>query len=140
MNYHANSGTQWPADEALSLMELWRSGKTASEIAIQLNKRYANDRTRNAVIGKVHRLAGNGYDLNKRPSPIKRTAKREADHRADITIAPGQYEAVKAVRFCHEPNCFQLKERKDYCGYHAELYYEPRSKKPQPLKAQKCKF
>ena len=51
----------WTDDRISSLRAMWGAGHTASEIALQLG-----NVTRNAVIGKVHRLG-----LDGRPSPIK---------------------------------------------------------------------
>ena len=53
----------WTDERVATLKKLWGDGKTASEIADVLG-----DVTRNAVIGKAHRLG-----LSGRPSPIKKT-------------------------------------------------------------------
>tara|TARA_Y100001934_G_C12166783_1_gene684666 strand:- start:194 stop:709 length:516 start_codon:yes stop_codon:yes gene_type:complete len=59
----------WTDDRVDVLKKLWLEGRTASQIASELG-----GVTRNAVIGKVHRLG-----LSGRPSPIKRkTRKSEA--------------------------------------------------------------
>ena len=52
----------WTDHRVDELKKLWNEGKTASQIADELG-----DVTRNAVIGKAHRLG-----LSSRPSPIKR--------------------------------------------------------------------
>lgn len=59
----------WTDERVEALRKLWMEGRTASQIAKELG-----DVTRNAVIGKVHRLG-----LSGRPSPIKRKQKRIAD-------------------------------------------------------------
>jgi GcrA cell cycle regulator len=51
----------WTEQQITDLRLLWSQGKSASEIAKKLG-----NMTRNAVIGKAHRLG-----LNARPSPIK---------------------------------------------------------------------
>ncbi len=51
---------------------MWQSGKSASEIAEKLG-----GVTRNAVIGKAHRLG-----LSGRPSPIKKVVKKP------VAVAP----------------------------------------------------
>lgn len=51
----------WTEERVAKLRELWTQGKTASEIGMALG-----GVSRNAVIGKVHRLK-----LSGRPSPIK---------------------------------------------------------------------
>ena len=52
----------WTDQRVEQLKTLWNEGKSASQIADLLG-----DVTRNAVIGKAHRLG-----LSSRPSPIKR--------------------------------------------------------------------
>ena len=54
----------WSEEEDDTLLALWERGNSISDIAIQMG-----NRTRNSVIGRVHRL-----NLPKRPSPIKRAA------------------------------------------------------------------
>lgn len=48
----APTGLEWPEAHVEQLRALWAEGKTATEIAMALG----NGFTRNAVIGKVHRL------------------------------------------------------------------------------------
>jgi len=54
----------WTEDRVSMLRDMWTDGKSASQIAEALG-----GISRNAVIGKAHRLG-----LQKRPSPIKRSA------------------------------------------------------------------
>ena len=54
---------EWTEARVDKLKTLWEDGLSASQIAENLG-----DVTRNAVIGKAHRLG-----LSSRPSPIKRT-------------------------------------------------------------------
>ncbi len=56
----------WTDEQEEKLKQLWREGKTASQIAEELG-----GVSRNAVIGKAHRLG-----LSGRPSPIKVKASR----------------------------------------------------------------
>jgi GcrA cell cycle regulator len=58
----------WTTDRVNALKKLWGQGKSASEIAEHLG-----GVTRNAVIGKAHRLG-----LSGRPSPIKKPVTRTA--------------------------------------------------------------
>ena len=51
----------WTDDRVAMLRELWSKGLSASQIAVQLG-----GVSRNAVIGKAHRLG-----LESRPSPIR---------------------------------------------------------------------
>src|SRR5215510_15212944 len=55
---------EWTEQRIEMLRRLWGQGQTASQIAVALG-----GVTRNAVIGKAHRLG-----LTGRPSPIKRDA------------------------------------------------------------------
>ncbi len=68
----------WTEDRMQALSELWAQGLSASQIAMRLG-----GVTRNAVIGKAHRMG-----LQCRPSPIRsgggssRSRRRAADRRA----------------------------------------------------------
>ena len=53
---------EWTEERVARLKALWTEGRTASQIAAIIG-----DITRNAVIGKVHRLG-----LKGRPSPIRK--------------------------------------------------------------------
>lgn len=64
----------WTDERIALLKKMWKEGKSAAEIA----KVLAKGVTRNAVIGKAHRMG-----LSGRPSPIKKPA------------APAKKEAVK---------------------------------------------
>lgn len=65
----------WTDERINTLKKMWKEGKSAAEIAKTLGKGV----TRNAVIGKAHRMG-----LSGRPSPIKKPA-------------PPKKEAVKAA-------------------------------------------
>jgi hypothetical protein len=54
----------WSAVETEYAVKHWREGKSAGEVAKLLNKAFGSERTRNSVIGRVHRL-GEG-----RPEPV----------------------------------------------------------------------
>lgn len=84
------SGTTW-TDERVALLRIgWDAGKSCSVIAAEMG-----GVTRNAVIGKAHRLG-----LESRPSPIKfaadstRTALRRitAAHKEISTIVPPLFD------------------------------------------------
>jgi GcrA cell cycle regulator len=55
----------WSAPEVLLLTKLWADGKSASQIAAEIKHTTGTRRSRNAVLGKAHRL-----DLPIRKSPI----------------------------------------------------------------------
>ena len=58
----------WTDERIATLKKMWEGGSTASQIAEELG-----GVSRNAVIGKVHRLG-----LNSRPSPVKANEKKKA--------------------------------------------------------------
>ncbi|GIX16685.1 MAG: global cell cycle regulator GcrA-like protein [Rhodothalassiaceae bacterium] len=57
----------WTEDKIEKLKKLWAKGLSASQIAKELGEGFS----RNAVIGKVHRLG-----LKSRPSPVKPRARK----------------------------------------------------------------
>lgn len=59
--------TNWTEERTATLTRMWESGATASQIAEELG-----DVSRNAVIGKAHRLG-----LKSRPSPVKPNEKSD---------------------------------------------------------------
>ncbi|APE26908.1 GcrA cell cycle regulator [Aurantiacibacter gangjinensis] len=69
----------WTEDRIATLTKMWEGGSTASEIATELG-----GVSRNAVIGKAHRLG-----LKARPSPVKAGEKKNK-------AAPKKKAAVKA--------------------------------------------
>ena len=124
----------WTEENVTMLQQLWGSGKTASEIADMLG-----GMSRNAVIGKAHRLG-----LSGRPSPIKK--RRKAEPRESL---PGGATILNLTermcrwplgdpkepgfRFCGKPAFSNF----PYCAEHAALAYQvPNSKRrdeqPQP--------
>ena len=58
----------WTEDRVGALKKLWLEGQSASQIAKQLG----GGVTRNAVIGKVHRLGLSGRAASKRRPPVRR--------------------------------------------------------------------
>lgn len=69
----------WTDDRVAKLRELWDKGLSASQIAKEL----AEGVTRNAVIGKAHRMG-----LASRPSPVKTDPKKKAKKAAEKKAAP----------------------------------------------------
>jgi len=59
-----SSGPQWPDETIARLRALWEEGLSENEIGRRLGK------SKNAVVGKVHRL---DPPVTPRPSPIKRS-------------------------------------------------------------------
>ncbi|RDC59451.1 hypothetical protein HME9302_00639 [Alteripontixanthobacter maritimus] len=68
----------WTPERTAKLQEMWEGGSTASQIAEALG-----EVTRNAVIGKAHRLG-----LKSRPSPVKANDKKAAKKPVAAKPAP----------------------------------------------------
>lgn len=77
----------WTDERIATLKKMWKEGKSAAEIAKTLGKGV----TRNAVIGKAHRMG-----LSGRPSPIKKSAapKKEAAPKKTAAKAPRSKKAT----------------------------------------------
>lgn len=94
--------TTWTPARIGMLQELWGSGLSAKEIAVRLGSGI----TRNAVIGKAHRLG-----LSSRPSPIKRVAEKAGGTlmktrtsspkamglRRDVTVGSGTFNPPRSL-------------------------------------------
>ena len=118
----------WTEERVAQLRELWGSGKSASEIADILG-----DVTRNAVIGKAHRL-----QLSGRPSPIKSKEVGDSSVARKKAPEPEPKEATilnltdhmcrwpigdpkePGFRFCGKPTAGPL----PYCMEHAKAAYQ----------------
>ena len=87
--------TEWTEDRVDTLKGLWQRGYTARQIAEKLG-----GVTRNAVIGKAHRMG-----LSSRPSPIKRQE----------PVAPAAHE-----RSCQWPIGHPGSNEFHFCGDSAE--------------------
>ncbi len=85
----------WTDERIDQLKKLWEKGLTASQIADELG-----GVSRNAVIGKAHRLG-----LKSRPSPVKAGAKKAAPKKAAKTAAkaPPKRPAAAASRAAKAP-------------------------------------
>src|SRR5438046_7644641 len=68
----------WTDERIERLKKMWHDGATASQIADELG-----GVSRNAVIGKAHRLG-----LEQRPSPVKPGEEKEARKAAPAAAAP----------------------------------------------------
>jgi len=80
----------WTDERIATLKKMWKEGKSAAEIAKTLGKGV----TRNAVIGKAHRMG-----LSGRPSPIKKSAapKKEAAPKKAVAKAAPPARGKKAA-------------------------------------------
>jgi GcrA cell cycle regulator len=77
----------WTDERIATLRKMWEGGSTASEIAAELG-----GVSRNAVIGKAHRLG-----LKARPSPVKANEKKKAAAPAKKPAAPAAVPARPAA-------------------------------------------
>lgn len=87
---HGGIEMSWTDERVALLRKLWGEGRTAAEIAKELG-----DITRNAVIGKAHRLK-----LSNRVSPIQQNNKKPSkpvDDRRDIRGKPAAAVAVPVI-------------------------------------------
>lgn len=99
---------EWTEERVAKLKALWGEGRTASQIAVMLG-----DVTRNAVIGKAHRLG-----LKGRPSPIrteKLVAHAPKPARRTATQAPVRSSRV-SDRQCHWPIGHPREPGFHFCG------------------------
>ena len=74
----------WTDERIATLKKMWEGGSTASQIAEELG-----GVSRNAVIGKAHRLG-----LKSRPSPVKANDKKK---KAPTKKPPAKPAAKKAI-------------------------------------------
>ncbi|MBL4802605.1 MAG: hypothetical protein JKY45_11995 [Emcibacter sp.] len=87
----------WTDERVAKLRELWDKGLSASQIATAL----AEGVTRNAVIGKAHRM-----NLASRPSPVKADPKKKVKKPTEKKVA-----AVKAKVRGGKVSLLELTER-----------------------------
>jgi len=131
----------WTDDRVDLLKKLWGEGKTAAQIAKELGEGV----TRNAVIGKAHRLK-----LSSRLSPIQQNTKKvKSEARPPvikrsakkIPIYKGKEIPMKDLRdkMCRWPNGDPQEEGFSFCGcnaveglpycpIHAEIAYQVTSR------------
>jgi GcrA cell cycle regulator len=83
----------WTDERIERLKELWKKGMTASQIADELGAV-----SRNAVIGKAHRLG-----LQARPSPVKPNEPAPAPTKAKARAGAAPAESKKAAATAREP-------------------------------------
>lgn len=111
---------EWTEERISRLKKLWTDGKSASQIAVAFG-----DITRNAVIGKVHRLG-----LSSRPSPIR----KQTAPAAPRPVPMAQRQARVGEKQCHWPIghpgetgfhfCGGLAEPdRPYCAEHCAMAY-----------------
>src|SRR5262249_47809054 len=79
----------WTDDRVQQLKTLWAEGHSASAIADQLGHL-----TRNAVIGKVHRLGLSGRPKTQRPRQPRRSRAPSTPRRRAISVSRHQHVVI----------------------------------------------
>ena len=137
---------RWTKERVALLKKLWTDGLSASQIADRLG----GFLTRNAVIGKLHRLGLSRHDQPKRAAPIKRTrplrttafnppvklpaAKQQSAPATELRAEPPSRTAVSFMELkCHhcrwpvdlDQYCgADAVDGRPYCEYHAFAAYQ----------------
>lgn len=86
----------WTDERIATLKKMWKEGKSAADIAKTLGKGV----TRNAVIGKAHRmgLSGRPSPIKKPPAPAKKEPVKKAVAVAPKAAAPAARKATAAPK------------------------------------------
>lgn len=92
-----NAPFSWPDEAVATLRRLWADGKSCSQIAAEIGV------TRNAIIGKVHRL--------KLPGRSKDTFKAAQARRAKVAAAGVKASRPKGNRNAHNPKVASILAR-----------------------------
>jgi len=126
----------WTKERIAKLQKMWEKGSSASQIAEELG-----DVTRNAVIGKAHRLG-----LSRRPSPVKTPEKKKPKPKAKAKKeSKVEQEQVVTLLMLTERICkwpighpgepdfhfcgLKSTPGQPYCADHAAIAYQERSSK-----------
>ena len=90
----------WPHNRVEQLKKLWEAGLSASQIAAELG-----NVSRNAVIGKVHRLGLSGRGKSLSSAAPRRRKAHPAQHMMRVTrpIARGNTALAQALRSRSSP-------------------------------------
>lgn len=83
----------WTDERIATLKKMWEGGSTASQIADELG-----GVSRNAVIGKAHRLG-----LKSRPSPVKANEPKKVEKKAAVATPPPKKPAPRPAAKAAEP-------------------------------------
>ena len=110
---------EWTAEKIATLMALWEEGLTTSDIGDRLGI------TKNAVVGKVHRLGlpKRGSPIRAKPEPKKDTVSM-AKLRPGMCVWPEGEPGSDEFHFCGG----EAVEGKPYCAAHCERAYIKPSK------------
>jgi GcrA cell cycle regulator len=114
----------WTPERIDLLQRLWLQGQTASQIAEQLG----DGVTRNAVIGKAHRLG-----LSGRPTPVSKPIPKPVleEPRRPVVAGPSGRACMWPVgdpktadfHFCNAPT----EAGRPYCATHCSMAYQRKS-------------
>ncbi|MEM1372590.1 MAG: GcrA family cell cycle regulator [Pseudomonadota bacterium] len=122
---------EWDQATTDKLKQMWADGYSASQCAS-----FIQGATKNAILGKVHRLGmqrGVASKAATREPTAKKLPKgavatshapvRGQSHNALLDLKPGQCRAIvsadgEPLRFCCKPTI----EGKSWCEHHAEVY------------------
>jgi GcrA cell cycle regulator len=132
----------WTEDRVEQLKKLWAEGLSASQIA-----RTMGDVTRNAVIGKVHRLGLSGRATTNRsdrprratiPKPMPKPVVAEPETIVEATLANGDFATVMTLSstMCRwpigDPGSTEFHfcgngtdNGSPYCDAHVRMAYQP---------------
>ncbi len=106
---------QWTEEKVETLRRLWGSGMTAAQIAEKLGEGVS----RNAVIGKAHRLGlSAGGAKNAKPKPRKKAAEK-AKPAATKTRAGKKSDELPWQRRCQWPHGHPGEPDFHFCGAEA---------------------
>lgn len=108
----------WSPERIAALKELWYEGVTAAEIGRRLGV------TKNAVLGKVHRLDYEPRVIRDVPLPSRN--RNAFNFTGPVCMYPFGNPSDPDFHFCGSP---ELEQGKPYCSTHANLAYIPKDQK-----------
>ncbi len=114
MSASVTAALGWSDDRVTTLSQLWRAGLPASQIAQQLG-----GVTRNAVIGKVHRLGLRGRGAPSAPVRAPRTVAARLRRPAPAAAAPRPARSAAAPTPAPAPEGPGLIDNLIHLGVHA---------------------
>lgn len=112
----------WTKEQDALLTKLWNIGQTTAQIAVELRKEVRPYTSKDAVVGRVHRLKFTG-----RKSPIlPPRPKVQIEPLIEKPILP---ESADTCRWLDDDKVFcdhQVKKGKSYCPFHCTIVYQPK--------------
>lgn len=156
------SSQPWPAEQEAALRKGWCEGLSAAQIARELHRQCGVTRSRNAVIGKVHRLdlAGRGRVVPVNPNKVKGARQKAQINRIPPSVTKPLKRETLAVDLAiiralpalgGETGCRFIPRDPAidprrcgratgvggvWCAQHARLVYVPTRAKPKVRKAE----